>query len=270
MFSPKFFCLALVYTVYSNSLIHGGESAPSYSNHACTNSTTGDLTRNSTYFSNLNLLLSYLTSNSTTDGGFYQTTVASGTPDASTGLFQCRGDVTTAVCQECVSSSSREVLRRCQQQKQAVIWYDSCWIRYQDSSAFNPNPGIVPSTALNNSQTVTEAERFNDLLARAMTTAVDRAANSGTAKKFATDEEKFTSSHTLYSLAQCTADLSVAGCTMCLRSAIGFLPECCSGRRGGSVFLPSCITRYELYPFYNSTTTSTKVPPSGNKVLFIC
>ncbi|PON32091.1 Cysteine rich receptor like kinase [Parasponia andersonii] len=264
MFSFKIFSLRVSsYIVYLGFLIHVGESAPTYSRHACTDSTTGALTQNSTYVSNLNLLLSYLNSNSTVTGGFYKTTVASGTPVAASGLFQCRGDVTTSICRECVGSASREVLRRCPEQKEAVIWYDTCWLRYQDRSAFNPNPGIVPATSLNSNQTVTETERFNGLLSGAMNTVADRAANSGSGKKFATDEEKFTNSSTVYSLAQCTSDLSAADCTMCLRSAIGFFPECCGGKRGGAVFLPSCITRYEFYPFYNSTTVSSDIRPSG-------
>ncbi|XP_062087492.1 cysteine-rich receptor-like protein kinase 44 [Humulus lupulus] len=268
--STKFFCLFLAHALYSSSLIHLGESTPAYSEHACTNSTATDtlLTQDSTYLSNLNILLSYLTSNATKDGGFYQTTVASGTPDASTGLFQCRGDITASVCRECVGIASTEVLKRCPLEKQAVIWYDVCWIRYQDSSVFLPNPGIVPSTSLQSSETVTEAERFNELLATVMDALANKAANSGSVKKFATDQKNFQSSQTLYGLAQCTPDLSAFDCNTCLRSAIGFFPDCCSGKRGGSVFLPSCITRFEFYPFFNSTATpssSTPVPPSGKR-----
>uniref|UniRef100_A0A803NZ05 Cysteine-rich receptor-like protein kinase 25 n=1 Tax=Cannabis sativa TaxID=3483 RepID=A0A803NZ05_CANSA len=267
--SPKILCLILAHTLYWSCLIHIGESTPTYSEHACTNSTASasTLSQDTTYLANLNLLLSYLNSNATNDAGFHQTTVATGTQDASTGLFQCRGDITASLCRECVLNASREVLKRCPQEKQAVIWYDVCWIRYQDSSIFLPNPGIVPSTSLQSSETVREAERFNKLLAGVMDALANKAANSGSVKKFATAENNFTSSETLYSLAQCTPDLSAADCNTCLRSAIGFFPQCCSGKRGGAVFLPSCIVRFEFYPFFNSTTrpsiSTDQVPLSG-------
>ncbi|KAF4350864.1 hypothetical protein F8388_008046 [Cannabis sativa] len=269
--SPKSLCLILAHTLYWSCLIHIGESTSTYSEHACTNSTASasTLSQDATYLANLNLLLSYLNSNATNDAGFYQTTVATGTQDASTGLFQCRGDITASLCRECVLNASREVLKRCPQEKQAVIWYDVCWIRYQDSSIFLPNPGIVPSTSLQSSETVREAERFNKLLAGVMDALANKAANSGSVKKFATAENNFTSSETLYSLAQCTPDLSAADCNTCLRSAIGFFPQCCSSKRGGAVFLPSCIVRFEFYPFFNSTTTPSistdQVPLSAGK-----
>ncbi|XP_024022761.1 cysteine-rich receptor-like protein kinase 10 isoform X1 [Morus notabilis] len=246
-------------------------AAPTYREHACTDSKTGtNLTANTTYYSNLNLLLSYLTSNATINGGFHQTTVAANTADAATGLFLCRSDIAVtrlSTCQECAGNASREALRRCPTQKQAVIWYDECWIRYEDGSSFYTTPGVVPATSLPSNQSVadTEADRFNDFLSNAMNTVADKAANSRQlqGKKFGTDEEEFTSLQTLYSLAQCTPELSAAECNMCLRSAIGFYPSCCGDKEGGTVFLPSCVTRYEFYSFYNVTGTKAVSPPPG-------
>ena len=260
MFSTKLFFLVFAYIIYSNFLIYVGESLPTYSNHICKNS-TGTLTQNSTYLSNLNLLFSYFISNATTvDSGFYQTTIANSTPS---GFFQCRGDVTAAVCRDCISRSSREVLQRCRLEKEAVIWYDMCWIWYEDQRASYSGLIILPMKNSASSETVTETNRFNELLASTMSTVAERAAYSGSVKKFATAETTFTSSLTLYSLAQCMSTLSSDDCNSCLTSAIGFFPGCCGGRRGGSVLLPSCITRYELYPFYNSTSTN-QVRYSGN------
>ncbi|KAL5579010.1 hypothetical protein UlMin_011452 [Ulmus minor] len=261
---PKFFnFLTFVSLVKLSFLIHVGEATPSYNQHACTNSSTGTpLTPNTTYYSNLNLLLSYLTSNSTLNSGFYQTTVETGTPDAVTGLFLCRGDITTAVCRECVANASKEVLRRCPSQKRAIVWYDVCLIRYQDRSEFETTPGIVPSKSMNSSLSVTEAANFSQLLAGAMDFVANGAANSQSGKKFATKEDKL-STRTLYSLAQCTPDLSAADCNTCLWAAIGFFPSCCDNKQGGTVFLPSCFVRYELYPFYNATGTGALSPPSA-------
>ncbi|KAF4358077.1 hypothetical protein G4B88_021826 [Cannabis sativa] len=173
--------------------------------------------------------------NATNDRDFYQTTVARDTPDASTGYFQCRLDINATVCQECVKNASTEALKRCPLEKGAIIWFDECW-------------------------NVTEAERFNQLLGGLLNKVADQAVSSESTKKYATEEENFTSSQTLYSLAQCSSDAPTSFCNMCLLSAIGFIPGFCGGRRGGAVYLPSCIIRFELYPFYYSIS-ATPIPP---------
>ncbi|XP_060971194.1 cysteine-rich receptor-like protein kinase 44 isoform X3 [Cannabis sativa] len=265
IFCPKFFYVILAHALCSSSLIHIGESTTTFRAHACSNSSTGStLTQNSTYLNNLNLLFSYLTTNATNDGDFYQTTVARDTPDASTGYFQCRLDINATVCQECVRNASTEALKRCPLEKGAIIWFDECWIRYQDGSSVSP--GLVPALPLSNVQNVTEAERFNQLLGDVLNKVADQAVSSESAKKYATEEENFTSSQTLYSLAQCSSDAPTSFCNTCLLSAIGFIPGCCGGRRGGAVYLPSCIIRFELYPFYNSISVTPIPPPVREEI----
>ncbi|KAJ0080912.1 hypothetical protein Patl1_11012 [Pistacia atlantica] len=74
---------------------------PTYVYHFCSNTTTFSI--NSTYQSNLNLLLSSLPSNANSSNGFfngfYNTTLGQG-PNKVYILFLCRGDVTTSVCQD--------------------------------------------------------------------------------------------------------------------------------------------------------------------------
>ena len=121
----------------------------------------------------------------------------------------------------------------------------------------------VPQILLSSKQNITGAEndRFNDVLAKAMNSLATRAANSDSGTKFATEEDEFTSSKSLYSLGQCTPDLTESDCSRCFQSAIAALPTCCNGKQGGRVLLPSCNIRYELYPFYNITSASPIVPP---------
>ncbi|PON32090.1 Gnk2-like domain containing protein [Parasponia andersonii] len=115
-------------------------------------------------------------------------------------------------------------------EKQAVIWYGVCWIWHQDHPASEWSMGIWPYDWLLHSQNVTETDRFNELLSSEINTVADRAQNSGSGEKFATNEEKLTSALTLYTLAQCTSDISAADCNTCFRTAIAFFPECCVGR----------------------------------------
>ncbi|XP_015885095.3 cysteine-rich receptor-like protein kinase 10 [Ziziphus jujuba] len=241
--------IAFVGLISLNLLIHVSQASPTYIGHGCTNSTTGTITRNSTYLSNLNLLLSSLTSNATIENGFYKTVVGRA-PDAVIGQFLCRGDVDTTFCGECVANASKEVLRWCPLEKGAVIWYDECLIRYAEGSVFIPNPGIVPETYLSTKQNVSERDSFEQLLSGVMDSLATRAANSESGKKFATDDVNFNSTLTVYSLAQCTPDLSAEDCNTCLRSSVAWFPSCCTGKLGGRSMLPSCFVRYDVYPFY--------------------
>ncbi|KAK4258886.1 hypothetical protein QN277_005285 [Acacia crassicarpa] len=234
------------------------EAAPIYMSHACTNGSFLEL--NITFQANLNVLLSSLTSNASLPDGYYRTTVSPSTPPTITGLFLCRGDVTPAVCQSCVAAASTEITRRCPNQTESIIWYDECMLRYSNES-LNP---LVPAVPMRNTNTIPSSERgrFEDLLANMLSDVTQRA-NTQTGKKFATAEVNFTSSETLYGLAQCVPDSM--HCDACFSSAISSLPNCCSGSKGATILVPSCNLRYEFYPFYNITHVSSEslVPPTS-------
>lgn len=76
-------------------------------------------------------------------------------------------------------------------------------------------------------------------------------------KKFATGEVKGLGLQTLYSLVQCTPDLSISDCKRCLQGIVDLLPTCCDVKQGGDAFNPSCNIRYELYPFYRVTALAS-------------
>ncbi|GMY37066.1 cysteine-rich receptor-like protein kinase 10 [Fagus crenata] len=236
------------------------KAAPTYATHYCSNSTF--FTPNSTYQANLKLLLSSLSSNATRQDGFYKTTVGQSPPDIIIGLLLCRGDLTPAACQDCISNATKDIQNRCPLDKVVLIWYDECTLRYTNESNLND---LVPYVNFfNNNQNVAEADldQFDGLLTGTMKLLAQTAANSQSNKRFATSANKYINSLTLYSLAQCTPEMNVSFCLTCLDSAIASLPTCCSGKLGGKVFLPSSNIRYELYPFFNYTASSpTHIPP---------
>ena len=88
------------------------------------------------------------------------------------------------------------------------------------------------------------------------------------AKKFGTKEATFTAFETLYSLAQCTPDLSGADCYRCLKIAIASLPSCCRGKQLGLVQSPSCNVKYAVSPFYQipneQLDPESPITPKGN------
>ncbi|KAK8989253.1 hypothetical protein V6N11_063688 [Hibiscus sabdariffa] len=228
---------------------------PTYLYHDCSNTTT--FSRNSTYQANRDALLSSLSSNGSRGDGFYNTTSGRGA-DLMYGLFLCRGDLSTNVCQACVTFAAGDIPQHCPVEITAVIWYDECLLRYSNQSIFS-SVAEEPAVVLANTQNITGQDRFNQLLQATMDDTATEAANaSAGAKKFAIREANFSSFRTLYTLAQCTPDLSSTDCDRCLQFAMGNLPI---GVQGGRLLSPSCNVRYEIYPFYNQTAVPPPPPP---------
>ncbi|XP_062162375.1 cysteine-rich receptor-like protein kinase 10 isoform X2 [Alnus glutinosa] len=226
--------------------------------YSCSNTLT--FTPNSTYQSNLYQLLSFLSTNATREDGFYNTTVGQNASNLVYGLFLCRGDLTTQNCQECVATATQDVINQCPIEKEAVIWYEECMIRYSDQSFFSTLNTMlkiyVPSR-----KNISDPDQFYKLLMLTMNESVSQVANASTgAKKFATKEANFMGSQILYTLEQCTPDISNSDCIICIRDAISVLPICCSGLQGARVLLPSCRIRYEIYPFYRMLNARTSPP----------
>ncbi|KAH8512056.1 hypothetical protein H0E87_009303 [Populus deltoides] len=240
---------------------------PSYLYRSCSNETT--YTRNSTYQANLNLLLSSLVSNATRNNldGFYNSSIGLD-PDDVYGLFLCRGDVNKNACQNCVALAAKEAIQRCPVEKVVVLWYDLCLLRYSNRAFFatmDQDPGV---TLYNTQNIAYEPERFNRLVATSMNdTATQATSATSGAKKFAAKEVYFNEFLNLYSLVQCTPDLSSSDCNRCLRIAISSLPSCCSQRAGARVLYPSCNIRYETYEFYNTTAVAAESPPPPPPVI---
>ncbi|KAI9124076.1 hypothetical protein K1719_005376 [Acacia pycnantha] len=218
----------------------------------------------STYQTNLIFLLSTLSSNANHSGGFYNTTVGRNTKDAVYGLYLCRGDTTASTCQICVYQAAIDIMR-CSRTTQAVGWYEKCMLRFSNANFFAIEQDD-PTSVLYNNTNATNMESFMRLVIDTMNEAAKEAAYGGNGnRKFATrEEENYSSFQTLYTLAQCTPDLSEVECYNCLRRTIDEYPSCCFGRVGATARAYSCNVRYELYPFYDvvsSSSPSHRPPP---------
>ncbi|KAJ6416423.1 hypothetical protein OIU84_002308 [Salix udensis] len=233
---------------------------PTYLSHYCPNTTT--FTTNSTYQANLNLLLSSLSSNSTRNiNGFYNVS-AGKDPDEVYGMFLCRGDVSNSVCRNCVNFATKDVLEKCPIEKVAMIWYDECELRYSNRNIFSTVDQDFTIFKSSPNNVTVQPESFNQLVETTIYDIAARAASAPSgAKKFAVQQANYTGVQKLYTLVQCTPDLSTAGCSRCLEGAISKLGNCCDRKQGGRVIFASCNFRYELYEFYNATAAAEAVPP---------
>ncbi|KAL7213420.1 hypothetical protein ACSBR2_016026 [Camellia fascicularis] len=159
-----------------------------------------------------------------TNNGFDYSKAGSTAPDIAYCLFLCRGDVSADICQDCVVSATNEVVQRCPTSKVVISW---------------------------NIQNVTDQIHFREAWGGVMDHVATRASNSESGKKFASREANFSVLQTLYSLAQCTPNLTT----------ISNISICCDGNKGARILFPSCNIRYELYPFYDFATTAPLPSP---------
>ncbi|KAI6704375.1 hypothetical protein NL676_007337 [Syzygium grande] len=237
--------------------IFSTEAAPAYLFHDCPNTTL--FTPNSTYRSNLRILLSSLSSAATGSAdGFANAAAGQNPPDRAYGLFLCRGDLNSTTCSHCVATGKRDILQRCPNQRVSTIWYDQCMLRYSNwpiLSAMEQSPDRVLYYDIRN---VTDPTRFMQLLGETLNDIATRASAGGSAKKVAVAEANFTNSQKLYALAHCTPDLTASDCVKCLQFGIANLPQ---GKQGGRLLAPSCNLRYELYSFYNASALPSPAPP---------
>lgn len=202
---------------------------------------------NSTYASNLDTLLSSLSTKLTTSTSGFANSTSGSTPSTTIyGLALCRGDVSTNVCTTCLSLAIRNLHADCPRQKEAIVWQEWCVLRYANRNIFSSMED-EPVMNMYNVNNVT-GSAWDQVLGSTVKDVTTRA-STAIGRKFATKEAAYTSLETLYTLAQCTPDLSKDDCAKCFQVAIGNLPI---HNQGGIALLPSCTLRFEIYPFYEN------------------
>ncbi|KAK6268943.1 hypothetical protein QUC31_013103 [Theobroma cacao] len=221
--------------------------------------TSGSFTRSSAYEANLNRVLSSFSSNTANDYGFYNISSGQGS-DAANAIALCRGDVNSGDCLDCIHNAATELRNLCSNEKEAIIWYENCLLRYTNRSIFG-GAETNPSFYMWNVNNVTDLDAFNQALIALMDNLSTNASSGTSLRKFATGSAEVTASQTIYALVQCTPDLTGPACSSCLSQAIALLPSCCNSKQGGMVFGPSCNLRFDIKRFYNLAAPDTPLPP---------
>ncbi|KAK9285997.1 hypothetical protein L1049_025200 [Liquidambar formosana] len=251
---------ALLFSLSAILIIHLSLTTaqlPPYPFHVCSNTT--NYTSNSAFPSNLNLTFSSLIANATNGDRFYNASHGQNS-DKAYALFLCRGDISPSSCQSCIKENSEEIIRRCQNQKEAVIWDTECMVRYANRSIFSRMEEI-PERYLWNVNNMSDPDYFKATLANLMNSLLTRAVNVSSSNMFAAGDVNLSLFNRLYALVQCTPDLSQSDCKKCLSGSIGQIPVCCDGKQGGIVLRPSCNIRYEIYTFYDPTAAAPGLSP---------
>nr|XP_018686875.1 PREDICTED: putative receptor-like protein kinase At4g00960 [Musa acuminata subsp. malaccensis] len=206
----------------------------------------GKFTANGTYESNLNLLLSSLISNGSASG-FFTDTVGR-MPNQVQGLVLCRGDTKATTCSSCLSTAGVEILQLCANDKDAVVWYDDCHLRYSNLQFLGTLDNDPEMPVASEYQVYDETDRFNKVVNELMNSTADWAAYNST-KRYATGLA-INATHAfpnIYGLAQCTPDMSASDCRQCLEGVSQGLPM---GRLIAENLGVRCNLRYKVGPFF--------------------
>ncbi|GJN36301.1 hypothetical protein PR202_gb25148 [Eleusine coracana subsp. coracana] len=193
----------------------------------------------------INQVLSSLVPSPTT---FYTTATAGRGAAAAWGQAQCRGDIPASDCALCLAAAQRELAAACSGSADGRVWYDYCFMRYDDADFLGlPDTGytLILLNTMNASNPVAFDRAERKLMAR-----VAKRAGDGEEAGLVRETEKLDGTTTIYGLGWCTKDISTQSCGLCVAQAVAEMPNYCTYRRGCRVIYTSCMARYETYPFF--------------------
>lgn len=217
----------------------------------------GNFTNNSTYGKNRDILLASLPSNVSANGGFFYASFGQG-PDKVYAIGLCRGDETHNRCYSLINDTVHAIIATCTNQKQALFWGGENLVRYSDRSFFGTFEPEYSEAGYNTGNITSNLTQF-DTIWESLLDSVVKKASMGSSR-YATGEADFTAFQKIYTLMQCTPDLSQKDCDSCLRQSVSRYVSCCHGKQGGYVKKANCWLRWDLYPFY--TPVAGTIAPS--------
>jgi hypothetical protein len=229
----------------------------------------GNYTANGTYHSNLVSLAATLPNNTSSSPQLFATATAGQGPDVVYALALCRGDITNNItgCGNCIAGSFQYAQKMCTYHKAASVYDDDCLL------GFSNNNFLVPA---NNNVTQDNSTLFQfwNFVGNTTVAAADvRYLLTQTAQEAATRPTRFTTAFmdasssanpTLYSLAQCTPDLSAGDCLACLQWIVSMVnATTTSVQNGGRILVLRCNVRFETFLFYDGTPMKRITPSSA-------
>eukprot|EP00253_Pinus_taeda_P021060 PITA_21060 len=221
----------------------------------------GNYTAGSAFQRNLNALFGRLVQGTNHSG--FNSSVYGETPNKVYGLFQCRADMTIDQCYTCWQLATLNIRQKCGSSVGATCWPFHCFLRYENYSfvgILDTSLGVNSAEGFGGDAGVIVPDDFQ-VAAKNLLTNLSAKATTET-RRSAYDIALDSLSQTIYGLVQCTRDLSTDDCSTCLSYSINtiFTTETTAGVQYWS---RSCILRYEIYPFYNSSMQLPQAPP-GN------
>jgi hypothetical protein len=166
------------------------------------------------------------------------------------GLFLCRDDLPTRLCDQCVKNATHKIYSKCLSCPRGIIWYSHCLLRYSDQNFFSVIQKSPIYRHINITKyPITDQNLFTSTLSNQLSQLANDTGDSD--ERYKTNSVKLNDVQTLYILGQCTRDLSSQDCATCLNDVIVTSIQWSNlGSVGGRILYPSCNLRFELFQFY--------------------
>uniref|UniRef100_A0A0D3GS25 Serine/threonine-protein kinase n=1 Tax=Oryza barthii TaxID=65489 RepID=A0A0D3GS25_9ORYZ len=214
----------------------------------------GNYTAGSTYESNLLRLASTLRANASASPTLFASGVRGAGPDAVYGLLLCRGDINPYDCADCGTRVGDDVGQACNRTRDAILVYNQCYAQFSDTGDFlaaTNNSGAYSLLLISGTNISSTDVAGYDRAVTELLNATVRYAVENSSRLFATGQRVGTDPgfSNIYSMAQCSPDLSPAQCRSCLDGLVGqwwtgfLFPR---NGEGARVAGPRCYLRSEL------------------------
>ncbi|CAL1383356.1 unnamed protein product [Linum trigynum] len=176
----------------------------------------------------------------------YSTASSGAGAAAINGLYQCRGDLSTAQCYDCVGRIPDKFDRLCGGGAPSVaarVQLAGCYLKYE-VAGFKQTPETQLLFKVCGSTTAA-GDGFQQRRDAALDAMANGLKSGGGNGVFATG-----SYQSVFYLAQCEGDLAGGGgeCGNCVKSAVEAVKTQCGGSIGGQAYLNKCYVSYTYYP----------------------
>ncbi|KAI9385146.1 hypothetical protein POPTR_011G027600v4 [Populus trichocarpa] len=206
--------------------------------------------------------MSYLASNASVSNQYHA--YAGNDPDIVYAQYMCYNYIEN--CSACIYAASQDIMQLCPNNRNATVWEELCQLRFSNKN-FIGQLDISGNIIVANTETIENPGQYISVVNENFSNLTKKAAFDPTQNMYATGKLALSDIDTLYTLGQCTTDLSSHDCSTCLQVAIQNISSCCYIGRGQRLLSRSCYFRYELYPFYEELRkSSASTFAEGNKV----
>jgi hypothetical protein len=210
---------------------------------------------------NLKQVAATLPQNTSSSPVQFATSIVGQAHDVVYALAFCQGDYNATTCGECVAQAFNITPPPDQHQQcyYGSFSYKACpvfWSRDNIVDPSNATQAYVAPFVRWNIKNVTgdaaDVRLITGLIHELVVDTVERAASTAP-RRFATGVmDSGTTFPTVYSMAQCTPDLSAGDCLACLRRLVDMVNSTMALRMGAQIHVIRCYFRYEAYQFYDS------------------
>ncbi|KAL6187025.1 hypothetical protein ACLB2K_043141 [Fragaria x ananassa] len=159
---------------------------------------------------------------------------SSGTADTLYGVFQCRGDLSSNDCAQCVARAVSQLGTLCLDACGGALQLDGCFVKYDNATFL----GVEDKTVVMKKCGQSFGYDSDGLTKRDAVLAY-LGTSDGAYRPF-----RVGGAGNVQGVAQCVGDLSPSECQDCLSDAVGQLRASCGTSVWGDLFMAKCYARY--------------------------